>query len=388
MSPSGPGPEKTAVDVTHQNLAIRGCGWRRALALSLTCAVLAGCSLPRGAALQGEILRGTEAETSDVQVVEVTRAALEGLSRWPAPRADLRHRWPATGAAPVARTIRPGDMLSLTVWDSQSDSLLTNGTSRAVTMQEVPVSASGHIFVPYVGEVRAAGMTVEDARRDIQDRLGAIVADGQVQLALSPGAANTIDVVTGVARPGRVQLPEISPTILSVLAESGGISADLRNPVVRLNRAGIAYALPARDLFANPAHDIQLRGGDRVLVEEDQRTFIVLGATGQQQVVYFEREDISALDAISTSGGLSAARANLQGVLVLRRYPDSALRATGEAPRQNDVVFVLDLTAADGLFAAQRFQIEPGDVVLATESPLPLIGQAVTLLRTLRNATL
>ena len=34
------------------------------------------------------------------------------------------------------------------------------------------------------------------------------------------------------------------------------------------------------------------------------------------------------------------------------------------------VVFTLDLTSADGLFAARKFQIQPDDTVLATESPI------------------
>ena len=376
---AAPAPQRRRV---RHRAAVRG------FALALTVALLAGCAMPRGAALQGEVLRGTADPQSGFQVVEVTRAALADLGRWPQATGFRHHGWPSTGASPVARTIRAGDLLGITVWDSQSDSLLTNGEQRAVTMQDVPVSSSGQVFVPYVGEMRLAGMTVEQARREVQAQLGAIVPDGQVQLALTSGASNTIDVVTGVARPGRVQMPEISPTILSVLAESGGIAPSLRNPVVRLNRAGVAYAIAARDLFGNPAHDIQLRGGDRILVEEDQRSFTVMGATGEQQVVQFERDRITALEAISGSGGLSVARANLQGVLVLRTYPAEAIRPSGAAPQQPEVIFTLDLSSADGLFAAQQFLIQPGDVVLATESPVPLFGQAVTLLRTLRNVYL
>lgn len=344
-------------------------------------ALVAGCALPRGAALQAEVLRGTGAADSEVQVFAVSRDSVAELAAWPVAHPELRHRWTDTGAAPTARVIRSGDQLSISVWDSQPDSLLTTGEARNVTMSNVPVAASGRVFVPYVGEVRVAGMTAETARREIQSLLEPIVPDGQVQLSVTPGTNNTIDVVTGVARPGRIDLPEISPTILSVLAEAGGIATSLRNPLVRLNRAGVAYAIPARELFANPANDIQLRGGDRILVEEDNRSFIALGAAGRQQVVYFEREEITTLDALSTIGGLSEARANLNGVLVLRTYPASAVRETGNAPRQEQVIFTFDLTSADGLFAAQQFTIEPGDVVLATESPMPLIAQTMSLLR-------
>lgn len=355
------------------------------LLLALCVPALAGCALPRTAATTAEVLRGTEAEDSNVQVIAVTREGLEDLRHWPRPAGLSRHNWPTASAQPTARTIRAGDTVALAVWDSQPDSLIATAEQRVVPMQNIAVSPSGRIFVPYVGEVRVSGLTAEDARREIESQMRAIVPDGQVQLAVTPGAGNTIEVVTGVARPGSVAMPETSPTILAVLAQAGGIAPTLRNPLVRLNRAGQGYAIPARSLFSDPRHDIQLRGGDRILIEEDQRNFIALGAAGRQQVVYFEREEISALDALSSVGGLVANRASLLGVMVLREYPANALRETGHAPRKPWVVFTFDLTNADGLFAASNFTIAPGDVVLASESPLPAFAQAVAMFRTIRS---
>lgn len=373
--------------------------WRRKgamlLAILLIPAFVGACSMPRGAALHSEVLRGTQSPDSDVQVVAVTRETLERIRNWPLPHPRARLNWPSTGAAPTARLLRAGDTLSIAIWDSQRDSLLTNGDQRMVNMQHVPVSASGRIFVPYIGEMRVSGMTIEQARREIQQRMVPIVPDAQVQLNVAPGSNNTIDMVSGVARPGRIELPEISPTIMSVIAEAGGIAPSLRNPLVRLNRAGQSYAIPAAELFANPANDIRLRGGDRVVVEVDGRRFIALGATGHEQVVNFDRESITALDALSMIGGLNDSRADLNGVMVMRQYPESAVRQRGDqavdqmadpigdAPRKQQVVFTFDLTSADGLFAAQRFLIQDGDVVLATESPAPVVLQTISALRSL-----
>lgn len=361
---------------------------RNLLIAALVPALLTGCGItPRGAALQSEVLRGTDDENSTVQVVEVTRASLREVDDWPVARNSERHNWISTNSGGSARLIRAGDSISLAIWDSQSDSLLTNAEQRSVNMQNIPVSSSGRVFIPYAGEVRISGMTVDQARREIQDRLTPIVPDGQVQLSVAAGSNNTIDVVSGVQRPGRIDLPEISPTILSVIAQAGGISPSLRNPLVRLNRAGQSYAIPSRELFANPARDIRLRGGDRVVVEEDARSYIALGAAGREQVVYFERETVTALDALSTIGGLSDSRADLNGLMVLREYAASAVRPTGHAPRKQQVVFTFDLASAEGLFAARNFEIQPNDVVLAAESPLPVIAQIVGIFRTVRSAT-
>lgn len=355
----------------------------RVIGAAMVCGlVLAGCSLPRGAPMQGELLAGTDAADSPIQVVAVSRADVDRLRGWPAVGGELRHRWPTAGAAVVERRIRAGDRISLAIWDSQPDSLVAAAGQRVVPIQNMAVSGSGSIFVPYAGDVRIAGQTADEARATLQSALAGSVPDAQVQLSVEPGDANTIDIVTGVITPGRIQVSPTGTTILSALAQSGGIAPVLRNPVVRLNRAGHAYAVPARVLFSDPRKDIALIGGDRVLVEEDQRSIVVFGASGEQRTVFFDRERMAVLDALSQAGGLAETRADIEGVMVLREYPRSALRTGG--PEREAVVFTFDLSTADGLFAASNFGVMPGDVVLATESPLPLVAQIAGIFRNLR----
>ena len=369
--------------------APRGRGHRsRALVmalLGLTMTAAAGCTVPRSAALPSEILRETRAADSDFQVVEVTRAALSEVTRWPRTGGAVRQNWVSAGLQANTRAIRTGDKLNIAIWDSQRDSLLTATDQRMVEMQDVSVGSSGRIFVPYVGEFAIAGMSPENARRELQNLMAPIVPDAQVQLSVTPGPANAVDVVAGVAQPGRYPLSETSPTLLSVIAEAGGIAPEMRNPLVRLQRAGRSYAIPAKELFANPAFDTVVRGGDRIVVEPDDRHFIALGATGRQEVVQFDREEISALDALSSIGGLANQRADIRGVMVLREYPASVVRGDGSGPEKPWVIFSFDLSNADGLFAARNFRINPGDVVLATEASLPMVTTAFALFRSVRT---
>jgi polysaccharide export outer membrane protein len=113
-----------------------------------------------------------------------------------------------------------------------------------------------------------------------------------------------------------------------------------------------------------------MRGDDKIVVDEDDRYFISLGATSSEQLIYFQKEYITALEALSITGGLSQTAANPQGVLILRDYPEDAVREDGSGPIKPQVVFTIDLTTADGLFAARQFEINPKDTVLATESPV------------------
>ena len=192
----------------------------------------------------------------------------------------------------------------------------------------------------------------------------------QVQLTLEAGNNNSVDLVSGVVKPGSYPLPDRNFTILSLLAQGGGIDKDLRNPSVRLIRGGKTYEIRAKALLAHPADNVVLRGGDQVLVREDDRYFTALGATGTQSLIYFEKDEITGLETLAMIGGLENSRADPKGVLILRDYPAKALRQDGSGPAMQQVVFTFDLTSASGLFAARTFRVNPKDTVLVTEAPL------------------
>ena len=139
---------------------------------------------------------------------------------------------------------------------------------------------------------------------------------------------------------------------------------------MRLTRGGSSYAIPAEQLYASAAKNTTLRPRDTIIVEEDQRSFTALGASGTEDLIYFPKAELTALEAISLMGGLSDSRADPKGVLVLREYRHLDVRLDGSGPNLAQVIFTFDLTSADGLFAARNFQINPQDTVLATESPV------------------
>lgn len=353
---------------------------------------LAACSLPRGAAMISEVVKQKDSETPTFQVVEVSRSNAAQLAKWPMTGWGGYYRWLPAGRGPSGSIIRTGDRLDLVIWDSQENSLLTTPESKTVQMSGLVVSPSGTVFVPYMGEVVLRGMSPDAARARIQADLAPIAPDAQVQLSHTPGQDNSADLVSGVAKPGTYPLAGRDVTVLGLIAQGGGISTSLRNPLVRLIRDGKTYEIRADDLFANGSKNALVRGNDKVLVEEDKRYFTALGATGSEELVYFEKEQISAMEAMAIIGGLSDNRANPKGVLVLRDYSPKAVRQDGRGPSMQQVVFTFDLTSADGLFAARNFRINPKDTVLATESPvnaartiMGILGSAVGLSNSLGN---
>lgn len=325
--------------------------------------------MPRGAALQSEILSESEEETPSFAVVAVTRAEIPRITKWPATGWHGHYHWIDHQRGPSSQIIQSGDMVDLIIWDSQDNSLLTSPAQKSVEMRGLQVSSAGTIFIPYINDVVIRGLTQDAARTRIQGKLEQIVPSAQVQLTSAQGMRNSIDIIGGVNKPGTFPLRSRDMTILNAISQGGGVAASLRFPIVRLIRGGSTFTIPAKSLYENASKNTTLRGNDKIIVEEDPRIFTALGATGIENVIPFNKEHVSALEALSLLGGISETRANPKGVLILREYAASQVNSM-RGPIMQQVIFTIDLTSADGLFAARNFQINPNDTVLATESPI------------------
>ena len=362
-------------------------GLLRLAVLGLAGLALAACNTPRGAGFQSEVLAAREVATDangnpvyDFSVYEITRASLPLIDGWPGDARAMS--WIGHQAQPQSLIIVPGDTLEITIWDAEENSLLTAPGQRVAKLDTVTVGTDGRIFLPFVGNMRVSGMAPETARARIQEMLVSTVPSAQVQLNVAPGRGNTANLVSGVRAPGVYPLADRNVTLLTLLAQGGGVPSELRNPQVRLFRGDRSYGIALERLYDSPTLDTVVQGGDRVLVEPEERYFLSLGATSSQSMHLFPKEKVTALDALAIMGGVDDQRANPQGVLSLRTYEPSQIvpgaLPTPEGPPQERIVFTIDLTTADGLFSAGQFQIQSGDLVYATESPL---GTANNVLR-------
>lgn len=349
--------------------------------------LLTACgNLPRGAGIERELL----AHRNDVQkadgsigkttgavdevpaafaVEPITGDSLEQYENWPAVGAKSRS-WIKRVDQPNSRIIAPGDTVNITVWNAEENGLLTTPGQRVMSMAPIQVSSSGQIFLPYVGQLKISGMSPDHARAEIEKAYASVAPSAQVQLALAEGRQSTVSVVAGVGNPGAFPLADQDMTVLDILADSGGVLATFKNPQLRLQRGEQTYGIPLDRVLNDTALNTTLQGGDRIYVEDDDRYFLSLGAAGTKAQHVFPQQQVTALDALSIIGGLAADRANAKGVMVLRSYPAKAVRRDGSGPRHARTIFTLDLTTADGLFSAGEFQIQPGDLIYATESPL------------------
>ena len=223
---------------------------------------LAACSLPRGGPVASEIV-GESAIPEDIHVQEVTREALPALQSWPKSGWHGHYHWFQRASGPQSRLIKTGDMVTLTVWDNQDNSLLLGPAERSTPLRPVEVSEAGTIFVPYVDDIMVAGLTSYQAREKVQGLLAPIAPSAQVQIFVEPGRLNSVDVVTGVGSPGSYPLPDRNVPLLSMISQAGGVSGELENPVVRLQRQGKSYEIPVDTLLKDPQKNVILRAVTR-----------------------------------------------------------------------------------------------------------------------------
>jgi polysaccharide export outer membrane protein len=259
----------------------------------------------------------------------------------------------------------------------------------ATILEEVQVDGAGFIFVPYAGRIRAAGNTPESIRRTITRKLEDQTPDPQVQVRRIAGDGATVSIIGAVSGQGVYAIERPTRTLSTMLSRAGGVAVEPDIARVTVTRGSHSDTIWFNDLFENPHLDIALRGGDKILVEADTRSFTALGATGTQARVDFQSQTLSALEAIATVGGLNASTADPTGVFVIRN--EDAPIANSVLGREDlqgaqRMVYVIDLTEPNGMFKARDFVIRDKDTLYVTEAPYSQFTRIISSLLTPASA--
>lgn len=340
----------------------------RALALGVLVAGVAACTAPRPGPTMNEIFAGSVLREGDSYIVavgdRVNRAANVPTSLG---FSDALRNAQLLGGD----TIRTGDTVSVTVFENVPEGLLTSADTPGARLTELQVDDQGYIFVPFAGRVRAAGQSPEALRAAIAEQLDQQTPDPQVYVSRTGGDGATVSVVGRVGAQGVYPIARPNRRLTAMIATAGGVSVPTQTAMVTVARGSVIDRVWLDDLFRYPQLDIAMRGGDRIFVEQDQRRFTIMGATGTQALITFDQRELTAIEALAQVGGLDAARADPTGVFVFRDEPAEVARNVLGMPNlQGDtrIVYVLDLTAPNGMFMARDFQIRDGDSIYVTEA--------------------
>ncbi len=145
------------------------------------------------------------------------------------------------------------------------------------------VSDTGTISLPLVGDVKVAGMTLEQLQKDLTDRYLKFLKEPQVMLAFE--LDNTADgispfghvtVLGRVKKPGWIKIPATRDlTVSRAVQQAGGLDTSAKDTSIKITRRGvddefeqILINLKAVGTKGDARGDIQLQPGDVVYVPE------------------------------------------------------------------------------------------------------------------------
>lgn len=359
---------------------------------------VSACALPRSGPSRSEILAGAR-EDAGVHILDVTDRVAQAARSVESLGFDSAF---LNAAATRADRISAGDVLSVTVWENVDNGLLASVGQKVTFIQDIQVDQNGTIFVPYAGNLKASGKTPEELRRLVTQKLEGQTPDPQVEVRRLAGDGSTVSLIGGIAAQGVYPIEPSTRRLTAMLAKAGGVVIEPDVAQIKIQRHGRTGSIWLQDLYDSQMADVALRAGDRIVVEEDRRSFTALGATGGQTQVPFSSKDLSVIEALAQVGGLNSQLADPKGIFVFREEPSFvANRVLG----RTDIIspqrfaYVVDLTKPNGMFIARDFNIRDGDTIYITEAPfvgwekilsatigtINFAGAAITVSDTLNN---
>jgi len=155
--------------------------------------------------------------------------------------------------------IQPGDIISVSVWREKDMQL------------ELMVRPDGGISVPLIGNVIAAGSTVDQLSKDLAEKLKSYMPDLSVVVAVTQPLGNKIYIIGKVNKPGEFIMNR-QLDVMQALSMAGGTSrfASLGSIKIlrRFNEGQIVYPFNYEDIEdgKNLDQNIILLSGDVVVV--------------------------------------------------------------------------------------------------------------------------
>jgi polysaccharide export outer membrane protein len=329
-------------------LAARAKGFGFVVGISM---LLSGC-------LTGQQMsRSVGGDGSDMRMVEIT-PQLVASNQNAAANVELPPE--LTQYRPQSYQIQPGDTLLVTVWD-HPELTTPAGAQQAAASNGRLVYPDGTLFYPYVGQLKVAGMTIEELRSTLTTRLAKYLRKPQVDVGVSGNGGQV--VLEGAFNNTAPQGLGTVPMTVSKAVGAAGINveqADLSG--LTLIREGRRYNIDLDALHrGGSVADIYLKPGDRLYLPfNDRKQVYVLGEVVRPQALTFKTSDMSLTQALGRTGGLNQVTSNGDAVYVIRGV--DAANLSKEAP-STATVYHLRAKSPAALAVASSFPLRAGDVV-------------------------
>lgn len=363
------------------------------LCVTLAVLVLSGCSYLPGSGFTRSDVEPSSKRTSldGIQVVDVTDA----LARQLVAKRTTKLFSEALGTSDAeAQKVGAGDTVEIAIWEAPPASLFGSGildpragptTTKGMTLPEQVVNNDGTINVPFVGQVKVAGRTLQQIEADIAQKLKGKANQPQVMVRVVRNASSNVTVVGDVGNSIRVPLTPRGERVLDALAAAGGVRQPVNKMAIQVTRGNAFHSLPLETIIRDPRQNVPLQPGDVVTALFQPLSLTALGATGKNEEINFEAQGISLAQALARSGGLIDSRADAKGIFIFRLEPTDAITwpkqpVTTTPEGKVAVIYRIDLDDPASFFVAQSFQMQNKDLLYISNAPAAELQKFLNLL--------
>ena len=267
--------------------------------------------------------------------------------------------------------VGPRDILNITVWD-HPELTIPAGEFRSAETAGTVVGEDGNIFYPYAGIIKAAGKTVEEIRAELTQKLSVYIEQVQLDVRVTAYRSQRVYVVGEVKTPGIQLVKDIPLTVLEAINGAGGLEVEADSRNIILTRAGKTYNINLLALYegGDLRQNVMLQHGDVLNVPDRQfNKIFVFGdstsgttGTGSGQVpggsnstrsksLYMSKGRMTLAEALSDAGGMN------------QDFSDAARIFLFRGGLGKPKIFHLDAKSPDALLLADRFPLQPRDVI-------------------------
>jgi polysaccharide biosynthesis/export protein len=247
-------------------------------------------------------------------------------------------------------------------------------TVRVFAADDIPdkpstIANDGSVTLPMIGQVKAAGLTVEEFQAELTTAYKKYFKDPQVTVTVADYRSQPVSVAGNVTTPGVVQLRG-QRNLLEVIGQAGGLRADAGDTAT-ITRSLSEGPIPVSGAFTDPtgkysvAHinirnvmsgkdpedNIMIKPHDVVTIPRARMVYVLGNVTKPGGYVMTDNDSMSLTQAIALAGGWDKT-ASLHKARVLRASAGGGTRE--EIPA--NVKAIMDNKAPD-------LQLHPDDIL-------------------------
>lgn len=325
------------------------------IALGASALLLQACMFSPGMHMDTDrLISQDSAENSMVEMVQITPKL---IAQEQAVNNSMHIPEELLAFEPENYKIGPNDALFITVWD-HPELTVPGGQQQAQAANARVVRDDGTLFYPFVGSVEVAGLTLEELREIITQRLSRFIEQPQVDVNVMEYNSQKIIVSGAFENAGFLPVDSRQLTLLQAVGMAGidQERADLSNLV--LIRDGVTYTLDYDRLTSNTSNigQIYLRAGDKLHMGlNDARKVFVMGEVLSPEAIPYRTSRMTLTEVLGMVGGPQPTSASGKEVYVIRGVENLAT--------EKATVFQLNAESPSSLILANQFEMQPQDVV-------------------------